>query len=427
MQAIISLSKQRGFMYPGSEIYGGISGMWDYGPLGLRLKQNVEKLWWRMFVENREDMYGLDSSVITHPDVWKASGHVASFADPLIDCKKCQSRFRADQIDVSLGCPDCSSHDFSEVRPFHMMFKTFVGAVEDSAAETYLRPETAQGIFLNFKNVIDSFHPALPFGIAQIGKAFRNEITPGNMLFRLREFSQMEIEYFVRPHDWEKYFEAWRTNINAWGEALGLRLQEIEVPAPERAFYSKRTIDFNFSYPFGQDELYGLAYRGDYDLQNHTKFSGKDLYYFDEATKERIVPHVIEPTFGVDRTILALLLSAYATEPDKEGTRTVLKLKPNLAPYTAAVFPLLSNKPELVLRAREIYQGLKSSLAVAWDDIGNIGKRYRRQDEIGTPYAITVDFETLEDGSVTVRDRDSMQQERVNETELAEYLRTKIA
>lgn len=426
MEKIASLAKRRGFVFPGSEIYGGLAGTWDYGPLGTILKNNVKNAWLRRFVQERSDMYLVDSAILMNSGVWKASGHVASFSDPMIDCKKCKSRFRADKIDVTAGCPDCGAKDFTEARPFNMMFKTHAGPVEDSATEVYLRPETAQGMFVNFKNVLDTVHPDLPFGIAQIGKAFRNEITPGNSLFRMREFEQMEIEYFIRGEEWEKHFEYWQSEMNQWAKAVGLVMHEVEVSEEDRAFYSKRTIDFYFDFPFGREELYGLAYRTDYDLVNHANASGAELSYFDQRSKEKIVPHVIEPTFGVDRTILALLVSAFFEEPDKDDVRTVLKFKPEIAPYKAAVFPLLANKPELVERARQIYGSLKSSYMISWDDIGNIGKRYRRQDEIGTPFCITVDFETLENGTVTVRDRDTMQQERVQDTELSAFLEDKI-
>lgn len=427
MEKITSLAKRRGFVFPGSEIYGGLAGTWDYGPLGALLKQNIKNSWICRFVQERDDMHLVDSAILMNSGVWKASGHVASFSDPMIDCKKCKSRFRADKIDVTAGCPDCKANDFTEARPFNMMFKTNAGPVEDSATEVYLRPETAQGMFVNFKNVLDSAHPELPFGLAQIGKAFRNEITPGNFLFRLREFEQMEIEYFIRPEEWETHFEYWRSEMVRWSGDIGLLIEEREISPEDRAFYSKRTIDFYFNYPFGADELYGLAYRTDYDLYNQMKGSGAELTYFDQRTKEKILPHVIEPTFGMDRTVLALLVSAFTEEPDKDDTRAVLKLKPAMAPYKAAVFPLLSNKPELVERARQIYGALKSTHMIAWDDIGNIGKRYRRQDEIGTPFCITVDFETLEDGTVTVRDRDSMQQERIASSDLQAFLKEKIA
>src|SRR3989338_2275661 len=395
MDKIVSLCKRRGFIYPGSEIYGGLSGTWDYGPLGVELKNNVKNLWWRMFVQERDDLYGIDAAILMNPKAWEASGHVAGFTDPLSDGSK-----------------------------FNTMFRTSVGAGAE-AAVSYLRPETAGGIFVNFKNVVDSFHPKLPFGIAQIGKAFRNEIAPRDFLFRVREMEQMEIEYFVQPHAWEKSFEEWRQAMYRYIEAVGIArtaVHELEVPEDERAHYSKRTIDFEFDFPFGRKELCGLAYRTDFDLSAHAKSSGTDLSYLDEETKERFVPHVIEPSLGVERAILALLVSAYTEDELGGETRTYLKFNPSVAPIKAAVFPLLKNKPALVSKAREVYALLKADIcklkAVAWDDNGNIGKRYRRQDEIGTPACITVDFQTLEDGTVTLRDRDTGAQERVAVSEL---------
>lgn len=388
MDKIVSLAKRRGFVFAGSEIYGGIAGMYDYGPLGVLLKNNLKDLWWRMFVMNRNDMFPLDSAIIMNSKVWEASGHLAGFSDPLVDGKQ-----------------------------FNMMFQTKVGAGEE-AQISYLRPETAQGIFTNFKNVVDLFHPKLPFGIGQIGKAFRNEIAPRDFIFRLRELEQMEVEYFVKPAEWEKSFEAWRQMMWTWIEAIGLtknQIHELEVPDGERAHYSKRTIDFEFDFPFGRKELYGLAYRGDFDLARHQEFSKQDLTYFDESTSERFLPHVIEPSLGLDRTVLAVLLSAY-TEDDLNGEkRVLLKFPEKIAPIKLAVFPLLKNKPDLVNKAREIYKQLKAKCpTIIFDDNGNIGKRYRRQDEIGTPYCFTIDFQTLEDGTVTLRDRDTATQKRVS-------------
>ena len=421
MEKIVSLCKRRGFIYPGSEIYGGLSGTWDYGPLGVELKNNIKSLWWKMFVQEREDMYGMDAAILMHPKVWEASGHVVGFSDPLVECTKCKRRYRMDQVvsPPAGGCPECGG-SFGEVRQFNMMFKTHIGAAEDEASISYLRPETAGGIFVNFKNVVDSFHPKLPFGIAQIGKAFRNEIAPRDFLFRVREMEQMEIEYFVRSEEWEKSFEDWRAECTRFIEMVGIpraSVHELEVPDGERAHYSRRTIDFEFDFPFGRKELLGLAYRTDFDLSAHAKASGVDISYLEEGG-ERIVPHVIEPSFGVDRTILALLVSAYTEDELGGEPRTYLKFNPAVAPVKAAVFPLLKNKPELVKKAREVYELLKpetrnSNLgAIAWDDNGNIGKRYRRQDEIGTPSCITIDFQTLEDNTVTVRDRDTGEQER---------------
>lgn len=416
MEKIISLSKRRGFIYQGSEIYGGLAGTWDWGPLGVALKRNVTNLWWNMFVEEREDMYGVDAAILMNPKVWESSGHVAGFSDPLVECAKCKRRFRADQLEDIKKCPECEGK-LGEARQFNMMFKTQIGAMEDTASVSYLRPETAQGIFVNFKNIIDSFHPKLPFGIGQIGKAFRNEITPRDFVFRVRELEQMEVEYFVRPKEWEKYFEMWREIMWKWIDAIGIerkRVHEHKIPDGERAHYSKRTIDFEFDYPFGRKELYGLAYRTDFDLTSHAKGSGVSLEYLDEEGKEKFVPHVIEPSLGVDRTILAILLNAYSEDEMGDGRRVFLKLKPSIAPVKVAVFPLLKNKPELVKKAREVYKMIKKEIPqTMWDDNGNVGKRYRRQDEIGTPFCITVDFDSLNDDTVTVRDRDSGKQERV--------------
>lgn len=424
MEKIVSLAKRRGFIYPGSEIYGGFSGFWDYGPYGVELKNNVKQLWWRLFVQERGDMFGLDAAVIMHPEAWRASGHIAGFSDPLVACQKCTRRFRADQ--VGERCPECGG-SFGEVRQFNMMFSTQVGATGDGGSVSYLRPETAGGIFANFKNVVDSLHPKLPFGIAQVGKAFRNEIAPRDFLFRSREFEQMEIEFFVRPGEWEEAFEDWRQGVHAFNDAIGIPralVHELDVPATDLAHYSKRTIDFEFDFPFGRKELYGLAYRTDFDLSAHTKASGVDLSYLDEQSGERFIPHVIEPSFGVDRTVLALLAAAYREDEMDGESRTYLAFNPAVAPVKAAVFPLLKNKSELVAKAREVYAMLKKNIPqVVWDDNGNIGKRYRRQDEIGTPYCITIDFDTLGEkpelrDTVTIRDRDTGQQERIAITDI---------
>ncbi len=421
MEKIVSLAKRRGFVYQGSELYGGLAGTWDYGPLGVALKNNIKQLWWKKFVDSREDMYGVDAAILMNPEVWKASGHVDTFTDPLVECSNCKRRFRADQLENAHDCPECGKKGtLSEPRAFNMMFQTQIGASEDSSATVYLRPETAQGMFVNFKNVVDSFHPKLPFGLAQIGKAFRNEITPRDFIFRVREFEQMEIEYFIKEENWEKEFSYWKDEMTAWIGEVGIamdRVHELEVPAADLAHYSKRTVDFEFDFPFGRKELFGLAYRTDFDLRNHK------LEYQDEETKSKITPHVIEPTFGVDRAILALLTSAYREDDSGEETRVYLKFNPNVAPVICAVSPLLKNKPELVEKARFIYGELKARFGrVMFDDNGNIGKRYRRQDEIGTPYCITVDFDTLTDGTVTVRDRDTGTQERLHERDLAAYL-----
>ena len=423
MEELVSLAKRRGFIFPGSEIYGGLAGTWDYGPLGILLKNNIRQEWWKRFGLNRDDMFGKETAILMKSKIWEASGHVQNFSDPMVDCKKCKSRFRADKIDVKDGCPQCGAKDFTEARPFNMMFKTHAGPVEDSSTEVYLRPETAQGMFVNFKNVLDTMRPKLPFGIAQTGRAFRNEITPGNFIFRTREFEQMEIEYFIRPGDWEKHFESWLSEIHKWTKFIGINtIHDREVEGADRAHYSKRTIDIDFDYPFGREELYGLAYRGDFDLQSHIKSSGQEISYFDEETKEKIVPHVIEPTFGVDRTVLAVLLNAY----HKEGDRVVLKLKPLVAPYKVAVFPLVGNKENITAKANEVYTSLKSKMSTVWDARGNIGKRYYAQDEIGTPWCVTVDYQTLEDDTVTVRDRDTMRQERMKISELADYFQKNI-
>jgi glycyl-tRNA synthetase len=410
MEKIVSLCKRRGFVFPGSEIYGGLAGTWDYGHLGLMLKNNIKQIWWSMFVESRDDMYGIDAAIIMNPKAWEASGHISGFADPLADGKM-----------------------------FNTMFKTSVG-VGDEAAVVYLRPETAGGIFVNFKNTVDSYHPKLPFGIAQIGKAFRNEIAPRDFIFRMRELEQMEIEYFVRPNEWEDAFEMWRKKVHEFNKVVGIsadNVHELEVSDADRAHYSKRTIDFEFDFPFGRKELYGLAYRGDFDLTSHEVASTQNLKYTPEGG-EPFIPHVIEPSFGVDRTFLAIFASAYTEDEMGGEARTYLKFKPSVAPVKAAVFPLLKNKPELVGKAREIYEALKKESAswrtggIMFDDNGNVGKRYRRQDEIGTPFCITVDFDTLGEkpelkDTVTLRDRDTGRQERVAVGDLAAMLKGKIA
>ncbi len=426
----MSLAKRRGFIFQGSEIYGGLAGTWDYGPLGVELKNNIKNLWWRMFVQGRDDMHGVDAAILMNPKAWEASGHVSGFSDPMVECTKCKRRFRADHVEGT-ACPECAGK-LGEARQFNMMFQTRVGASEDASAVTYLRPETAGGMFVNFKNVIDSIHPKLPFGLAQIGKAFRNEIAPRDFVFRSREFEQMEIEYFVHPDNWESAFEEWRTQVHAFNDAVGITkssVHELEVASEDRAHYSKRTIDFEFDFPFGRKELYGLAYRTDFDLSAHAAASGTDLSYLNETTGERFVPHVIEPSFGVDRTVLAVLASAYTEDGLGGETRVFLKLASKIAPIKAAVFPLLKNKPPLVEKARAVYTALKKETPqIMWDDNGNIGKRYRRQDEIGTPWCITIDFDTLgENGdalkdTVTVRDRDTGSQERVAITALSERL-----
>ncbi len=401
MDNIVSLAKRRGFIFPSSEIYGGLAGFWDYGPLGVELRHRIKQSFWETFVSGREDIYPVSTSIIMSPKVWQASGHVSTFNDPTADGKQ-----------------------------FNVMFSTSVGAGKE-AETSYLRPETAQGMFVNFKNIIDTFHPKLPFGLAQIGKSFRNEISPRDFIFRAREFEQMEIEYFVKEAEWGENFENWRTAMKEWLKTLGLsdeRLHELEVPEGDRAHYSKRTIDFEFDFPFGRKELSGLAYRTDFDLRNHATASGVALEYFNEETGEKFVPHVIEPTFGVDRTLLAVLTSVYAEDELGGEKRVILKFPKNIAPTRVAVFPLLKNKPELVEKAREVYKNLKKEFGnVVFDDNGNIGKRYRRQDEIGTPFCVTVDFDTLGEkpellNTVTVRDRDTGEQQRVKIEDLKQAL-----
>ncbi len=473
-QAIVSLCKRRGFVYPGSEIYGGLANTWDFGPLGAQLKKNIKDIWWRRFVESRSDIVGIDSGILMNPRVWKASGHVAGFTDPLVECKECHQRFRADHVtteathayvkrlsdgkvlDVpkkhldttlkqagfeyisdAMRCPtkECKGV-LSNPRNFNLMFKTHIGPLEDKGSEAYLRPETAQGMFVNFKNILDSTRVQIPFGIAQIGKAFRNEITPGNFIFRVLEFEQMEIEYFITGDQdmvprrdqvlsWQYYFSLWQKEIESWLAFIGIKKSNYAIrehDASELSHYSKRTIDFEYNFPFGTKELYGLAYRTNFDLTNHAKHSGIDLEYSDPDDGEKFIPHVIEPTFGVERTVLAILCDAYTEEKD----RIVLKLDPKISPVKIAVFPLLRNKPELVKKAREIFDTLAPHFVCDFDDNGNVGKRYRRQDEIGTPYCVTVDFQTLDDGTVTVRDRDTMQQERVSIKDLKDFFRDKL-
>lgn len=430
MEEIVSLAKRRGFIYPGSEIYGGLAGTYDYGPLGVALKNNVKQMWWRMFVTDREDMYGIDAAILMNPKAWEASGHVSGFNDPMVECSNCKGRFREDHLEDRNVCPSCKKKGtLGEGKQFNMMFKTEIGASEGSVS--YLRPETAGGMFVNFKNVIDSFHPKLPFGLAQIGKAFRNEIAPRDFVFRSREFEQMEVEYFVRPENWEASFEEWHGIMHAFAKAMGIRKEELhdtEIASEDLAHYSKRTIDFEFEYPFGKKELWGIAYRTDFDLSAHEKTSGVELRYQDEETKEKIIPHVIEPSLGVDRTILAILVSAYDEDELGGEKRSVLRLPKEIAPYQVAVFPLLKNKPELVAKAREVFTALKrAGVRALFDDNGNIGKRYRRQDEIGTPACVTIDFDTLGEkpellDTVTLRDRDTGEQERVAVSELLSKL-----
>jgi glycyl-tRNA synthetase len=425
MEKLVSLAKRRGFIYPGSEIYGGLAGTWDYGHYGSLLAHNIKELWWKQFVEDRDDNFAVTTPTMMPESVWQASGHLEGFVDPVVECKKCKRRFRADYLEGKSKCPDCGG-ELGEEKIFNMMLPVNLGSVEGKSSTAYLRGELAQGMFVNFKNTLDTLRPKLPFGLAQIGRVYRNEISPRDFLFRVREFDLMEFEYFVRESDWEKYFDMWKKEMWKWIENVGIdkeKVHELEVPKEDRAHYSKRTVDFEFDYPFGRKELYGLAYRTDHDLKNHIKASGEDLSYTDPESNEKFVPHVVEPTFGNGRTILAVMLSAYAEEEVGDGKREVLKFKPLIAPIKVAVFPLLRNKPELVKKAKEIYKDIKSQIPnTLWDDNGNVGKRYRRQDEIGTPLCVTVDFETLEGEGVTVRDRDTMEQERVKLEELKDYL-----
>jgi len=449
MQKIVSLCKRRGFVYPGSEIYGGLAGTYDYGPLGAQLKKNIKDSWWRKFVEDRTDMFGLDAAILMSGHVWQASGHAEGFVDPMVEDVVTNKRYRADHVLESLNfdvvgksveemsqmikennvkSPD--GNPFGEVRTFNMMLQTQVGAVEDTASKTFLRPETAQGIFVNFKNIMDSFSPKLPFGVGQIGKAFRNEITPRDFIFRVREMEQMEIEYFIRPENWEKEFMYWKDEMLEWMTEIGLdmnHVHELEVAEGDRAHYSKRTLDFEFDYPFGRKELYGLAYRQDYDLSKHQEGSKQKLQYFDQDENIWFTPHVIEPSFGVDRTVLALIQSAYREEDIDGEIRTYLAFTPAMAPVKIAVSPLLRNKPELVEKAKEVFAELKQTFGnVMWDDNGNIGKRYRRQDEIGTPFCIVIDFDSLENNDVSIRDRNTTSQRRVSIDSLIETLVAKM-
>jgi len=444
MEKIVSLCKRRGFIFQSSEIYGGLNGCWDYGPLGVELKRNLKNYWWRVTVHERDDVVGMDGSILMNRAVWKASGHEDTFSDPMVDCRSCKARLRADQVierkDVQ-QCPNCGGKDLTEPRPFNLMFKTYVGATEDESSVTYLRPETAQSIFVQFKNILEVSRKKLPFGIAQIGKAFRNEINPRNFTFRSREFEQMELEYFCRAEEGMKLLDYWLEERLKFYENIGIsrdRLHVKTVPDEERAFYSKGTYDIEYDFPFGRQELEGVAYRTDYDLLQHQKASGKSLEYFDEETKQRFVPHVVEPSAGVDRTVLALICEAYSTDeaPDEKGkmeTRLVLRFHPRMAPIKCGIFPLLKNNDQLVAKAQEIVGLLRADMNVFYDESGAIGRRYRRQDEIGTPFGVTVDFETLGEkndaltDTVTLRERDSMKQERVKINDLADMLISRIS
>ncbi len=456
MEKIVALAKARGFMYAGSEIYGGLANTWDYGPLGVELKNNVKRAWWNSFISHNPYNVGMDSAILMNPEVWVATGHVGNFDDPLMDCKACKSRFRADKLiedylfnnhqepespidgwtneqmeqfieDKNICCPTCGKHDFTQIRQFNLMFKTFQGVTEDAKSVVYLRPETAQGIFVNFKNVQRTSRKKIPFGIGQIGKSFRNEITPGNFTFRTREFEQMELEFFCKPGTDLEWYAYWKEFCMNWLFDLGLSKDHLRLRdhSPEElAFYSRGTSDIEYTFPFGWGELWGIADRTDYDLTRHQEHSGADMSYFDQVTNEKYVPYCIEPSLGADRVTLAFLCEAYDEEELEGGdVRTVLRFSPKLAPVKLAVLPLSKKLGE---KAEEIYALLSSKYAAQYDDTGSIGKRYRRQDEIGTPYCITVDFDTLEDGSVTLRHRDSMEQERMTMEDLLNYLSDKF-
>ena len=444
MEKIVSLCKRRGFIFQSSEIYGGLNGLWDYGPLGVELKRNLKNYWWRVTVHERDDVVGMDGAILTHPEVLKASGHVEGFSDPMIDCRTCKAHLRFDQLIEKKGvkqCPNCGGRDLTDARQFNLMFETHVGAAADESSIAYLRPETAQSIFVQFKNSLEVSRKKLPFGIAQIGKAFRNEINPRNFTFRSREFEQMELEYFCRAEEGMKLLEYWKEERLKFYESIGIPREKLHVKTvsdAERAFYSKGTYDIEYDFPFGRQELEGVAYRTDYDLSQHQKASGKSLEYFDEETKQRFIPHVVEPSAGVDRTVLAMICEAYAEDqaPNDKGemeTRTVLRFHPRMAPIKCAIFPLLKNKEPLIAKAKEVVDLLRPHMFVFYDESGAIGRRYRRQDEIGTPFCVTVDFETLGEkdeklrDTVTLRERDSMKQERIAISDLLAALSMRIA
>lgn len=451
MDKIVNLCKARGFVFPGSEIYGGLANSWDYGPIGSELKKNIKELWWKRFVHENEYNVGIDAAIIMNPRVWQASGHLTNFSDPLIDCKSCKQRFRADNLieEFSKGtvsaegmsredmekyiqenkvkCPNCGHSNFTGLRNFNLMFKTFMGVTEDAKSEVYLRPETAQAMFVDYKNVVRTQRPKMPFGIAQMGRSFRNEITPGNFIFRTREFEQMELEFFCKPETDLEWFEYYKNQMRTWLYDLGIKkenLRERNHSKEELSFYSKATCDFEFLFPFGWGELWGIADRTDYDLTQHQKASGENMEYIDPVTNEKYIPYVVEPALGVDRMFLTILCNAYAEETVGENdTRVVLHLIPALAPYKVAVLPL---SKKLSDKAREVYRKLSKSFNCDYDEAGSIGKRYRREDEIGTPYCVTIDFDTLENDTVTIRDRDTMEQIRLSISEIEDYIREKI-
>ena len=454
MDKLVNLCKGRGFIFAGSEIYGGLANAWDYGPLGVQMKNNIKSAWWKKFVQQNQYNVGLDCAILMNPTVWQASGHLGGFSDPLMDCKNCHARHRADNLiedymkkknitenvagwsneqfenyikEKSIVCPVCGKSDFTPIRKFNLMFKTFQGVTEDSTSTVYLRPETAQGIFVNFKNVQRSTRAKIPFGIAQIGKSFRNEITPGNFIFRVREFEQMELEFFCKPGTDLEWFNYWKNYCHQWLLDIGIKDENLKLrdhDKDELCFYSKATTDFEFKFPFGWGELWGVADRTDYDLSQHAKFSGKDMTYLDPITNEKYIPYVIEPSLGVERLVLAYLCNAYEEETlDGGDSRVVMHFHPAIAPYKVAVLPLQKNLSE---KAREIYTVLSKHFMTDFDESGSIGKRYRRQDEIGTPFCVTIDFDTLEDSTVTIRERDSMTQKRMNIDELVEYIQKAI-
>ena len=426
MEKLVSLCRRRGFIFPSSEIYGGLSSCWDYGPLGVELKRNIKDAWWRAVVQQRDDMVGLDASILMHPQTWQASGHLEGFSDPLVECKGCHLRWRSDEM-TGDKCPECGG-ELTEPRLFNLMFKTFIGPVEDDASVVYLRPETAQGMFVNFENVLNTTRKRLPFGIAQIGKAFRNEVTTGNFIFRSREFEQMEIEYFVKPGTDQQWFDYWVEERTGWYVSLGIKKENLRLrphSKEELAHYARACSDIDYMFPMGWAELEGIANRGDFDLVQHAQSSGKTLSFYDEEAKEHIVPYIIEPSAGVDRTFLAVLCDAYDEDVADGEARVLLHLNPDLAPVKAAVLPL-SRKEHLASFAREIYAGLRQHLMVQYDDAQSIGRRYRRQDEIGTPFCVTVDFESLDDKQVTIRERDSLRQIRVPIDSLKATLQAKL-
>ncbi|PIQ26772.1 glycine--tRNA ligase [bacterium (Candidatus Blackallbacteria) CG17_big_fil_post_rev_8_21_14_2_50_48_46] len=454
MKELISLCKRRGFIFQGSEIYGGLANTWDYGPVGVELKNRIKQHWWKSFVQDREDIFGLDSAILLNPRVWEASGHIGNFNDYLMDCRSCKSRFRADKLieeflfaqgdhetlvggwdketmenyiaEHKIPCPECGGHDFTEMRQFNLMFETHQGVVADSSARIFMRPETAQGIFINFRNIMNTMRPKLPFGVGQIGKSFRNEITPGNFIFRTREFEQMEMEYFCRPENALTQYEYWCQFCMDWLQALGIRSENLRLRAhdpEELSHYSQATSDIEYKFPFGWGELWGVAHRGDFDLSRHEEFSGQDLHYQDLSSNEKFIPHVIEPALGVDRLLLAILADAYQEEEVNGETRAVLRLHPSIAPIQVAILPL---SKKLNDDAYKLYKQLQTQFVCDFDTTQSIGKRYRRQDEIGTPYCVTLDFDSLEDQAVTIRERDTMSQERIPIAELSLRLAEKL-